>query len=117
LWSDARALLRPQFHRERVSDLHVFEEHISTMVDILPKDGQTLDLLNYWLRFTLDASTGYLFGQSVQSLLNPKVTVPYQTDCRPHLPRLLQPSKVFRLNEAEWDRSIDSIILKNSKMP
>jgi hypothetical protein len=43
------------------------------MISLLPKDGKTVDLLEWWYRFTLDASTEYLFGESVNSLLNPKV--------------------------------------------
>jgi Cytochrome P450 len=76
IWSNARALLRPQFHRQRVSDLHVFEDHISKMMDLLPTDGKTIDLMEWWFRFTLDASTDYLFGESVESLVNPKVFIP-----------------------------------------
>jgi cytochrome P450 len=72
-WSAARSLLRPQFVKQRVSDLHVFEEHISEMISLLPKDGQTIDLMGFWYRFTLDASTHYLFGESVGSLSNSKV--------------------------------------------
>jgi cytochrome P450 len=76
-WSEARALLRPQFHKQRISDLHVFEDHISMMISLLPKDGRTVDLFGWWLRFTLDASTDYLLGESVESLTNPKVTSCY----------------------------------------
>lgn len=43
------------------------------MINLLPKDGRTIDLLDWWFRFTLDASTDYLFGESVESIINPKV--------------------------------------------
>jgi hypothetical protein len=56
-----------------VSDLHVFEEHIAKMIDLLPKDGRTVELMEWWFRFTLDASTNFLFGNSIESLVNPKV--------------------------------------------
>jgi cytochrome P450 len=72
-WSDARALLRPQFLKQRVSDLQVFEEHIGEMISLLPTDGQTINLMEWWYRFTLDASTHYLFGESVGSLTDSKV--------------------------------------------
>ena len=42
------------------------------MISLLPKDGSTVDLLPWWYRFTLDSSTDYLFGSSVDSLQNPK---------------------------------------------
>lgn len=43
------------------------------MVTLLPKDGRTIDLMVWWFRFALDASTDYLFGESVESLVNTKV--------------------------------------------
>lgn len=73
-WSDSRALLRPQFRKQRISDLEVFEHHVQKMISLLPKDGRTFDLSEWWYKFTLDASTHYLFGQSVDSLDNPKVS-------------------------------------------
>lgn len=45
------------------------------MIGLLPKDGSTIDLMPWWFRFTLDASTDYLFGESVESLLYPKVAL------------------------------------------
>lgn len=53
----------------------IFERHVSEMISVLPKDGQTFDISDYWHRFTLDTSTEYLFGKSVGSLLNAKVLV------------------------------------------
>jgi hypothetical protein len=44
------------------------------MIALLPRDGRTIDLMEWWHRFTLDASAEYLFGESVESLLNPKVS-------------------------------------------
>ena len=76
-WSDARALMRPQFHKQRISDLQIFEKHITTMISLFPKDGGTIDILDWWSRFTLDSSTEYLFGESVDSLVNPKVNRSY----------------------------------------
>ena len=44
------------------------------MITLLPKNGATIEMLDWWLRFALDSSTGYLFGESVESLINPKVS-------------------------------------------
>jgi hypothetical protein len=55
----------------------VFEEHITEMISLLPKDGQTVDILEWFYRFTLDSSTHYLFGQSVGSLSDSKVLLFY----------------------------------------
>jgi len=45
------------------------------MIELLPTDGRTIDLMEWWFRFTLDASTDYLFGESVESLADPKVCI------------------------------------------
>jgi hypothetical protein len=56
------------------------------MIALLPKDGKTVDLMEWWHRFTLDASTEYLFGESVESLVNPKAnSFQFHTNCRLHL--------------------------------
>jgi cytochrome P450 len=72
-WSDARALLRPHFHKQRISDLEIFEKKVNLMISLLPKDGGTVDMMDWFSRFALDASTEFLFGQSVDSLNNPHV--------------------------------------------
>ena len=66
-------MLRPQFVKQRLSDIQVFERHIKTMIDLLPNDGRTINLAEWWHQFTLDASTEYLFGESVDSLFDPRV--------------------------------------------
>lgn len=44
------------------------------MISLVTADGETFDLMNLFFRFTLDASTDYLFGESVNSLDNPEVS-------------------------------------------
>ena len=59
-------------------------------MSLLPMDGSTIDLLEWWYRFTLDASTEYLFGESVGSLRNPKVShLLSEVDCSLALQTLL----------------------------
>ena len=73
LWSTSRHLLRPHFHKQRVSDLKCFESHIQILFDLLPKkDTEIVDIQDLWFRFTLDTSTEFLFGESVESLRHPK---------------------------------------------
>jgi cytochrome P450 len=73
VWSESRALLRPQFLKQRLSDLQIFENHVNDMISLLPSDGSTIDIMDWFYRFTLDAATHYLFGKSVDSIKNPKV--------------------------------------------
>lgn len=94
-WSDARALLRPQFVKQRLSDIGIFEQHISTMIELLPKDGKTFDIMDWWFRFALDASTEYLFGESVHSLVNPKVHT-YSINSVNHSPRSQKRFHVYK---------------------
>ena len=99
--------MRPQFHKQRISDLQIFEKHITTMISLLPKDGGTIDILDWWSRFTLDSSTEYLFGESVDSLINPKVIKLYShiltPNCRLHLLKHLHTFSKSSHYECEWE--------------
>lgn len=87
-WHASRQLLRPQFSRERISDLHTFESHLETLfkaianggalngpdqrVDIEAGNGRPLEISDLFFRYTLDVSTSFLLGKDVQSLTNPR---------------------------------------------
>ena len=43
-WEHSRALIRPAFARTQIADLNSFEVHVSRLIDLLPKDGSTVDL-------------------------------------------------------------------------
>ncbi|RMZ88901.1 hypothetical protein DV736_g3867, partial [Chaetothyriales sp. CBS 134916] len=68
-WQDSRSLIRPMFVRERVSDLEIIEEHVQKMLSYFgPGDGRMVEFDKLVSRFTLDASTQYLWGRSANSL-------------------------------------------------
>lgn len=69
-WHDARQLIRPQFIRDRLSDINIFEKHCQVLVPLLGGRGQTVDAADLFFRFTLDAATDFLLGKSVDSLHN-----------------------------------------------
>jgi hypothetical protein len=46
------------------------------MISLIPQNGETVDLMDLFYCFTLDAATDFLFGESVMSLDNPKVCSP-----------------------------------------
>ncbi|ORY11838.1 cytochrome P450 52A11 [Clohesyomyces aquaticus] len=71
LWHSSRQLLRPQFIKDRISDLAIFEEHVQILMNKLGKDGD-IDMLDYLFRYTLDAATHFLLGKSVGSQTNPQ---------------------------------------------
>ncbi|KAK5119461.1 hypothetical protein LTR85_007561 [Meristemomyces frigidus] len=72
LWHNSRTLLRPQFIKDRVSDLHTFETHIGVLLPMLAgsHNGATVRADDLFFRFTLDAATDFLLGTSVDSLRN-----------------------------------------------
>jgi cytochrome P450 len=75
-WEHSRAMMRPQFAREQVSDLDLEERHVQNMMNALnlmmqpSKWSEPLDLQVLFFRLTLDSATEFLFGQSVDSQLN-----------------------------------------------
>ncbi|KAI2471328.1 putative N-alkane-inducible cytochrome P450 [Annulohypoxylon bovei var. microspora] len=74
VWKHSRALLRPQFAREMISDPQLEEQHLAHLWRRLPADGATgwtgkVDLAPLFFKFTLDTSTEFIFGQSANSLL------------------------------------------------
>ena len=72
-WEHFRALLKPQFSREQISDLNAAERHTQHLFQALPvkEDGWTDggDILELFYRLTLDVGTEFLIGRSVNSQL------------------------------------------------
>jgi cytochrome P450 len=71
LWHNSRQLIRPQFIKDRLSDIDIFEEHVQVLISKIGR-GQEIDTLDMMFRFTLDAATHFLLGESVDSLQNPQ---------------------------------------------
>ncbi len=79
-WHASRQLIRPQFIKDRVSDLEVFETHVQVLMEQITKAGMTfdgrqggeLDVSDLFFRYTLDAATHFLLGRSVGSLETPE---------------------------------------------
>ncbi|KAI9829911.1 MAG: hypothetical protein M1826_005333 [Phylliscum demangeonii] len=71
VWEHHRALLRPQFSRTQVGDLDAAERHVAALFAALPVDASgwtsNVYLTAAFSRFTLDTSTEFLFGRSVES--------------------------------------------------
>jgi cytochrome P450 len=60
-------LLRPQLCRKRYNDLNIFKEHVDNVIKSVPTIGN-VDLQPLFFRLTMDTSTAFLFGKSVDSL-------------------------------------------------
>ncbi|KAI1499796.1 cytochrome P450 [Biscogniauxia marginata] len=71
MWQNSRALIRPMFLTDRISDLHIFERYINKLIAHIPPSGQTVEIMDLFFRMTLDVTTDFLLGASVNSLDNP----------------------------------------------
>ncbi|ATZ51934.1 hypothetical protein BCIN_07g04800 [Botrytis cinerea B05.10] len=78
-WHDSRQLIRPQFIKDRVSDLDTFERHMQILIQKIKEEGRKwdgsqgreIDISDLFFRYTLDAATDFLLGRSVESLEKP----------------------------------------------
>lgn len=84
MWHTSRQLLRPQFVKDRISDLHCFESHLQTLfkamanggalrgedqqVNMDAVNGRVMDISDIFFRYTLDVATDFLLGKDVKSL-------------------------------------------------
>lgn len=83
LWHGSRQLIRPQFIKDRVSDLEIFEKHVQILLRAIANGGvkgtpgigtdgvgkgRKVDVSDLFFRYTLDAATDFLLGSSVNSL-------------------------------------------------
>lgn len=84
MWHNSRQMLRPQFTRDRVSDLECFEAHMDTLframanggalqgenqpVDLKGVNGRVIDIADLFYRYTLDVATDFLLGTDVKSM-------------------------------------------------
>lgn len=73
-WEHSRALLRPNFVRDQVSDLELEERHVQNLMKVMPvqSDGWTAEtnIQQLFFRLTIDSATEFLFGESVDSQLS-----------------------------------------------
>ncbi|KAI4197038.1 MAG: hypothetical protein LQ350_006168 [Teloschistes chrysophthalmus] len=66
-WKRSRELLRPQFVHKQYDNLELFKEAVDNLIGVLPAQG-LVDLQPLFFRLTLDTTTAFLFGDSVNSL-------------------------------------------------
>ena len=71
MWHNSRQLIRPQFVKDRLSDIDIFEQHSQVLISKI-EQSEEIDTLDMMFRYTLDAATHFLLGHSVDSLEVPK---------------------------------------------
>ncbi|CAK4032293.1 Cytochrome P450 52A12 [Lecanosticta acicola] len=111
-WEHSRAMLRPNFVREQISDLEMEERHVKNLMHVLPVrsgDGWTefTEIQTLFFRLTIDTATDFLFGDSVLS----QIAEADQTTSQPRDERAfsgnfdsaqLHMAKKFRLVDMHW---------------
>ncbi|KAI9806690.1 MAG: hypothetical protein M1825_006147 [Sarcosagium campestre] len=72
-WEHARALMRPQFTRKQINDYEEAERHVCILFEDLKSKStgwtESTNLMPALYNLTLDISTHFLFGRSVDSQL------------------------------------------------
>ncbi|KAL3470886.1 cytochrome P450 [Aspergillus californicus] len=67
-WSRSRHMIRPNFVKDQVAHLDIFEELMEDLFALIPTDGSTIDLQELFFGYTIDSATEFLFGHNVRSL-------------------------------------------------
>ena len=67
-WERSRGLIRPNFVRQQVADLDMFESHVQELIKSIPSNGGTVDLQDLFFALTMDSATEFLFGRSTDTL-------------------------------------------------
>ncbi|KAL4801770.1 cytochrome P450 [Aspergillus unguis] len=67
-WARSRGMVRPNFVKDQVAHLEVFEEMMEDLFALIPEDGSTVDLQNLFFGFTIDSATEFLTGHNVHTL-------------------------------------------------
>ncbi|KAL8371179.1 hypothetical protein RB595_001158 [Gaeumannomyces hyphopodioides] len=65
VWAHQRALIRPSFVRAQVTDFAVFDHHVNQLIQLIGREGYTVDLQQLFFRMVLDSNSEYLLGESV----------------------------------------------------
>ncbi|KAI1823938.1 cytochrome P450 [Xylaria intraflava] len=69
-WQHARAIMRPSFVRDQISDLACVDHHIRKLVSHIPKDGSPFDLQAMFSMMTTDSISDFMLGHSTDLLGN-----------------------------------------------
>ncbi|PCH34632.1 cytochrome P450 monooxygenase CYP63 [Wolfiporia cocos MD-104 SS10] len=70
-WKAHRALARPFFARDRVTDFELFEKYTAKslgLISSIMSNDQPVEVQDMYARFTLDAASEFLFGHNVDTL-------------------------------------------------
>jgi cytochrome P450 len=71
-WKHSRDILRPQLQHKQYESLDVLRTAVDDLIQRVQEGSGLVDLQPLFFRLTLDTTTAFLFGESVQSLITPE---------------------------------------------
>lgn len=74
MWEHSRAMLRPNFARNQITDIEIYERHVSALIKNIPRDGSTFDLQE--LFFCMVFLTDYVFVDITDHINRPSILLP-----------------------------------------
>ncbi|KAF8164775.1 cytochrome P450 monooxygenase pc-1 [Crassisporium funariophilum] len=101
MWKFHRAMTRPFFTRERISDFDIYDRHCESSLRQAKArlaEGFPIEFQDLVSRFTLDSATEFLFGHDVGSL---GAAIPYPSS-----------SSKAAYNSASYDKHPSTVFLK-----
>ncbi|KAI1273562.1 cytochrome P450 [Xylaria sp. FL0933] len=72
-WAARRRLIKPAFDVAHISNLEnrSLARHVAKLMELIPRDGSTIDLMPLFMRLSLDTASEFIFGESLGSLVSP----------------------------------------------
>jgi len=67
-WKHSREMLRPCFEKSLVADVDLLERHALRLFELVPKDGEEIDLQPLLHDLSMDVATELLFGTGTTAL-------------------------------------------------
>ena len=110
-WEHSRAMLRPNFVRDQVSDLDLEERHVQDLFKVMPvqANGWTAetDIQTLFFRLTIDSACEFLFGESVDSQIKEAVAKPDEQEKSLNFAKhfdsaMMHLAKRFRFGDNYW---------------
>ncbi|KAI1854059.1 hypothetical protein JX265_003617 [Neoarthrinium moseri] len=69
-WASRRKLIKPAFDVVHIGNLEnrSLGKHVDRLMELVPRDGSTIDLMPLFRRLSLDTASEFIFGESMNAL-------------------------------------------------
>ncbi|KAG5987136.1 hypothetical protein E4U43_005223 [Claviceps pusilla] len=114
-WRRSRDLIKPLFVRAELGDVVRFKRHVDRLMEVLPRDGRTVDLMPWMAKLFLDSGTEFVFGQSFNCLTGDSTQAEEMLSafraCRKSLgkKRILDSSSLPLFRDTEFERNVEIV--------